>query len=255
MRPTVSKKAVLFVLCLYTFLLSCTKSNSCPDPSSVTINHNGPVIAGWPLRLEADVQSMGYLYRWYGPNGWTKIYEAYASDAYLQEIENITAAGAGEYKLNLIDENGCVAYQGTTMIEVITAPAPPCNIAANTSTSSVSGVGDYNFIYRNFSESSGNYLITGREIVPGGDVMRFAFVGSVLPLPGIYKTNGYFGLEQGKVGLYINAGTYDFVANPDQKVYVNRVNNKIEISFCSLLFNNPLSPANPITISAKIVEP
>ena len=254
MKSTVPKQAVLVVICLYTFLLSCTKSSSCPDPGGLIINQNGPVIAGWPLHLEADIQSTEFLYRWYGPNGWTKIYETYASDAYLQGIENITAAGAGEYKLKLIDENGCVAYEGSTTVEVIAAPAPPCNIAANTSSSSVTGVGDYNFVYRSFSASSGNYLISGQETVPG-DYLRFAFVGNDLPLPGIYKTNGYFGLEQGKVGLFINAGTYDFVANPDQNVYVNKVNNKIEISFCSVQFNNPLSPAHPIIISAKIVEP
>jgi hypothetical protein len=246
---------LLIVFFLYILHSSCKKSsNDCPAAAPIIIKHSGPIIAGWPLHLEAEFQSTAYLYKWSGPNGWEQHYITFASDAYLQTRENMTTADAGEYKLQLVN-NGCVEYEGKVVVEVIAAPAPPCNIAANTSTSSVAGVGNYSFGYRNFSASSGHYFISGSQgSGPGGDYMRFAFLGDDLPLPGTYKTDGYFGMQRGKVGLYIGAGTYDFVANPDQTVYVNKVNNKIEVSFCSLRFNNPLSPQNPITVSAKIVQ-
>jgi hypothetical protein len=246
---------LLVVFFLFAFMSSCQKSGNCPDAKSLTILHNGPVIEGWPLQLEADYQTTAYLYKWSGPNGWKQEYETYASDAYMQERVNITVADAGEYKLQLVNAEGCVEYEGTTQVEVIPPPTPPCNISANSSVSSAAGVGDYSFNYRLFSASSGHFFVSCSEIAPGGDNMKFAFLGNDLPLPGTYLTSGYFGMEPGKVGLYIGTGTYDFVAHPGQTVFVNKVNNKIQISFCSLLFNNPLSPPNPITISAKIVQP
>lgn len=244
------------LLLLIIIIPSCQKSSAnCPDALSVSIQYNGPVVEGWPLILTANVQSTAYLYKWTGPNGWKQEYETYASDAYLQERQNISFADAGEYKLQLVNTDGCVEYEGTINVEVIAAPSPPCNISANSSISSAAGVGEYYFTNRYFSPSSGHYLISGSEGGAGGDYMRFAFLGESLPLPGVYKTGGYFGMEPGKVGLYVSSGTYDFVANQGHNVYVSKVNSKIEVSFCSLVFNNPLSPSHPITISAKIVQP
>jgi hypothetical protein len=236
-------------------LISCTKPNSnCSDPISLTIDHNGPLYPGWPLYLEADIQSTAYLYKWSGPNGWKKDYQIFSSDAYHQEILNVTAAEAGEYKLRLIDTEGCVAYEGSTTVEVLTAPTVPCTVAANTSTSSVVGVGDFTFVNRSFSGGGGYYMVSGSQVV-GGHYMRFAFLGDTPPLPGVYKTSGFFSHEPGDVGLYIETITHQFVANPDQSVYVNKVNNKLEVTFCAVKFNNPINPASPITISAKIVQP
>jgi len=245
---------LLITLFAYTSLSSCKKSsNDCPAPSPVTIKQNGPVIDGWPLNLEAEIQSTGYLYKWTGPNGWEHLYDAYASDAYLQTRPKISFADAGEYKLQLV-YNGCVEYEGKVIVEVKSAPAPTCNNTANTSNSSVVGLGDYSFKYLNFSSSIGSYLIEASEGVAGGDHMHFAFLGDEPPLPGTYKTSGYWGLEPGKVGLYITSGAYDFVANLDQTVYVNKVNSKLDVSFCSLRFSNPMNPSKPITVSARIVQ-
>ncbi len=58
-----------------------------------------------------------------------------------------------------------------------------------------------------------------------------------------------------QVGLYINTGTYQFVTNSDQNLYVNKVNGKLEVTFCSIVFNNPFDLSYPITISARIIEP
>lgn len=240
-----------YILFLGVVLSSCEKkSDGCPAPSPITIKNNGPIVAGWPLQLEAEFQSTSYLYHWTGPNGWEKHYQTYASDAYLQERTNMTTADAGVYKLQLI-QGDCIKYEGTINIEVKAAPLPSCNIAANTSTSSVAGIGDMSFSYRNSAASSGTYIMTGSE---PGQSMKISFLGDVPPLPGTYKTNGYWPFSPGKVGLYITSNTYDFVANPDQTVYVNKVNNKLEVTFCGVRFNNPLGSPNPITISAKMVE-
>jgi hypothetical protein len=245
----------LLIFCLCAILASCTKSDKCPDPIQITITQNGPVVAGWPLELEASIASTGYLYKWDGPNGWKMHYEIYASDANLQHFPAVTTAEAGEYRVQLIDYEGCVAYEGSTIVEVTEAPTASCNIANNTSTSSVAGVGDYTFNYRSFSGGGNFYFASGSEVTPGGHFMRFAFLGGEQPLPGIYYSGGYFGLEYNKVGLYIETGTYQFVANPNQKVYVTKVNGKLEIKFCSLIFNNPMNPSNPLTISASLTQP
>lgn len=248
-------RLLIILICISIIFTSCEKQDKCPETMSVIIEQNGPVYAGWPLYLKADVQSMAYLYKWTGPNGWKQEYQYFASDAYQQQRLNMTAADAGDYKLQLLTSEGCIAYEGSTTVKVLTAPTIPCTVPANKSLSSVVGVGDYNFIYRTFSSSSSYYIVSGMEIVPGGHFMRFAFVGENPPLPGVYKTSGYFGRDPDQVGLYIETGTYQFTANPDQLVYVNKVNNKLEVTFCSLKFNNPLNQANPITISAKIVQP
>ena len=252
MKPSVPKQAFLVILFLYSFLQSCTKSNNCPASQTVSINHNGAVVVGWPLSMEADVQSADYIYKWSGPNGWKKQYDGNASDAYLQVHENMTAADAGEYKLQLINTDGCLAYEGSTMVDVVSSPQ--CNIAANTSTSSVAGKGNFNFIYRSFSESNGHYVMSGAETVLG-DYMGIAFPSDVIPQPGIFKTGEYFGIESGKVGLFIAVGGYTYTANADQPVFLTRINNKFEINFCSIQFDNPSTPGIPIIISAKIVEP
>jgi hypothetical protein len=230
------------------FFSSCSKGGGCDQPSPIIINHNGPVVEGWNLDLRAEYATSQHTYKWSGPNGWTA--QTSGSNADLVSIENITAAGSGEYKLQLVSK-GCVEYEGKVDIEVIAPPAPPCTVAANTATSSVAGVGGYSFTYRNFGASSGHYMV---EATQAGDGMTLSFVGNDPPVPGTYKTNGYWGMEPGKVGLYIGAGVYDFVANPDQTVYVTKVNNKLEVSFCTVRFNNPLGSA-VINVSARIVQP
>lgn len=256
MKLLVTKPVLFLAFCYSFFLISCSKpsSSDCPTPSKILITTNSPVIEGWPLRLEANYQSITHLYKWSGPNGWKMDYAIYSSDAYLQGRENMIMADKGEYKLQMVTDQGCIEYEGTVTVDVIPAPDPTCNIAANTSTSSVAGVGDFNFLIRNFSASSGFFDITGRETVPG-DIMHFSFLGNVAPLPGIYKTSGYFATGADKVGLYINSFTVDFVSDPDQTVFVKKVSNKLEITFCGLKFGNPTRPSNPITISAKIVQP
>ena len=91
---------------------------------------------------------------------------------------------------------------------------------------------------------------------PGVPYMRFAFLGATSPLPGVYTTDQTtFGLEPTTVGLYIDAITYQFYAGPGQKVYVNKENGKLSLSFCSLSFSNPFDPSKPIIISANVTEP
>ncbi len=256
MKPPYPARLVMVSFCLCAMFLSCTKPKRCPDaPSSLIINHNGPIYPGWPLYLESEFGSANYLYKWTGPDGWKQHYRTFASDAYMQMRDSMSTAEAGEYTLQLIDHEGCVAYEGSTTVEVVPAPPPPCTVAANSSASSVVGVGDYSFNYRNFGGSGDYYFASGSEVVPGGHYMRFAFLGDDPPLPGVYKTESFFATEPDRVGLYIETITYQFVPEPNQKVYVNKVNNKLEISFCSLKFGNPFNPASPIIISAKLIQP
>jgi hypothetical protein len=248
MTHAVRASTLVVTLFALAFFSSCSKGGGCEPPSPITINHNGPVVEGWDLILDPGFATFEHTYKWTGPNGWTA--QSANSSSTVQTIENITAAGSGKYKLQLI-KKGCVEYEGTVDIEVTAAPAPPCTVAANTATSSVAGVGDYTFSYRNFGSSSGHYMVDASE---AGDGMTLSFHGNDAPIPGTYKTNGYWGLEPGKVGLYISAGVYDFVAHPDQTVYVNKVNNKLEVSFCGLSFNNPIG-STAITVSARIIQP
>jgi len=248
MRPF---RILTIIFSLYSFVISCSKSTKCPTVQTVTINQNGPVVAGWPLRLEADVQNGKYIYKWSGPNGWSKQYDRYTSGAYVQDFEGVFPVDAGEYKLQLLNTDGCVEYDGSTLVNVTSTPL--CNTAANTSTSSIVGLGNFNFSTRTFIAGNGHYVMTGAETVPG-DYMAIVFPSIALPQLSIYETGAQMGTEAGKVGLFISVGGSTYLANPGQPVFVTRVNNKIEIAFCSVQFEN-LNPANPLIISAKIVEP
>lgn len=89
----------------------------------------------------------------------------------------------------------------------------------------------------------------------GSAFMRFAFMGTNLPKDGIYKTDPtYFAIEEGRVGVFVQSGVYDFGAKPFQDVYVKKVNGKLQITFCQLNFNNPIS-ATAIKISCRVTQP
>jgi len=227
--------------------------STCPEPLSRPITTNSPVTEGRTLTLES-LSTEQELIRWYGPNGYVKEYQYFDNQAHQQARENVTMADAGEYKIQYIDGNGCVYAEGTTTVEVIAAPLPSCNVAANTAFSSVSGVGEYNFTYKSFQQSSSFFEVEGSEGYAGGDAMHWSFISVGVPSPGIYKTAGYAATTNLEVGVSINTGTYQFVANSGQDVYVNKVNGKTEITFCNLSFNNPLAPSVPIYISANITE-
>ena len=251
MYPSIPKRAFLAILCLYICLQSCSKSNNCPETPSIIYNLNETVIVGFPLRLEAETQTTGYIYKWSGPNGWGKQYDTNTSDAYVQVRENMTVADAGEYRLQLINTDGCADYEEKTMVEVKSTPT--CSPAANTSTSSIAGLGNFNFATRTFVAGNGHYAMTGGDTAPG-DYLAIVFPNDILPEPGIYETGEQMGTEPGKVGVFIAVAGNTYLANPGQPVFVSRVNNKIEITFCWVHFEN-LNPANPLIISAKIVEP
>ncbi len=241
------------ILCFFLLfvLISCEKNN-CDDPSNNIIESNSPVVAGWDINLEATSVAGG-RFVWTGPNGWEIDYQTIASDANLQTVQAATMQASGEYVVKVYNHEGCLVSEGTTTVEVIAPPEAPCSIAANTSSSSVAGVGNYNFTSRNFSVTSSYYTVTGSA---GGDYLRFGFWGQTRPKPGIYEIDGgYFGTEYGTTGLYIRGGLYDFMAQGG-KVYVTAAaTGKLTVAFCNVSFSNPLNPSIPITISARITEP
>ncbi len=253
MKFTLTPTTFILIFFLSIVLLSCKKSsNECPATRSITIQ-NGPVIEGVGLQLEAEFQSTDYLYKWDGPNGWH--YESADSNAYRPTRENMTAADTGEYKLQLV-RNNCIEYEGSIRIAAVTPqPVPPCTFRANSSSSVDPYQVDYFYIQNYFGPTADHtyYQINGHDSNRGGHFLVFQFLGGNAPLPGTYKTSATLN-EPGKVQLFI-AFNWTFNALPDQTVYITKVNNKLEASFCSLTFNAPTDPTTLYTVSGRLVQP
>lgn len=235
-------------------LFSCTKTNSsgsdCPAASTVSITTNSPVIEGWPLIL-TTADDMSFLYKWSGPNSWLIDYNYYSSTAYQQGKLTTTMADAGVYTVQRRYADGCIYDEGSTTVQIITAPPPPCTVTNNTSSSNVIGVGGVPYSNLYFQGGGGIFMVQGTG---GGQSITFHFNGNTAPKPGIYKTSGYFANDEATVGVYITASPYDFINTSGQDVYVNKVGTKTQVSFCNCIFTNPLG-STVIRISARITEP
>jgi hypothetical protein len=242
-KPNMQKSLFLFALVLA--LCSCEKftGENCAPPDRIEITTNSPVVVGWPLYLTGPDRH--YLYHWKGPNGFDKKYSYYSSVANGEIRNNIVAADAGEYSLELLDENGCVAYRGVTTVQVITTPTPPCTLAANTGTSTSIGVGSGN----NYSVYVFGTHVEGN--LPGQSI-NINFPGTT-PKTGIYKTSGYYPQDEESIGLVISLFPYDFISESDQLVYVNKIGGKLDISFCNHQFTNPLG-STKIKSSVRLVQ-
>jgi hypothetical protein len=253
--PRTMVRCLLFIISIPALVLISCKKDNCGDPSKNFLLSNSPVVEGFDIFLEATAVQGG-RFVWSGPNGWSKDYQTIASDANLQTISTVSAQASGEYRVKVYNYEGCLVSEGTTTVEIIPPPNAPCTIVANTSQSSVGGIGNYNFVSRVFSVTSSYYTVTGSaSLAGGGDFLRFGFWGQTRPKPGIYNIHGgYFGDEYGTTGLWIQSGGYQFLAQ-DGKAYVTSNNGKLTVAVCDVKFNNPINPNNPFTVSAKITEP
>lgn len=240
---------------LFPFLLACLffscKKNKCGTPESLTITHNSPVVQGWDLHLQTDA-TQGYRIWWFGPNGWAIQPQTISTDANLATRTTMTLQDAGEYTAQWIDNDGCVKYEGKVNINVITPPSAPCSIAANSSQSSVVGVGSYTFGFSTFASTSSYYTVTGSA---AGGFVRFGFWGQTRPKPGVYDiSGGFFGDEYGTTGLFIQDGPYQFLAQTGKAYVTQNANGKLSVSICGIKFSNPINPSVPITVDANVTE-
>lgn len=244
--------AALFLLGYCFSACQKIKTDTCKPESQITrftITTNSPVVEGWPIYLSTTA-TMGSLFHWSGPNGWDINYQYYSSSANEQQRLNATFADSGEYKLELRNTEGCIDSRGFATVKVIPAPLPPCTVANNSSTSNVVGVGGNTYTYINFSPST--YYVV--QASGGGETLYFYFQGSVPPKPGVYKTSGYAPTTETQVGCWISNYPYDFINQPGQDVYVNKVNGKTQVSFCNCVLSNPLG-STVIKVSARITQP
>jgi len=231
---------------------SCKKKQDCSEPEPIQLTANTPVYEGWPLYLTTE-SSESYTYTWSGPNGWHKEYDYYSNMSGGEIIDSMTAAKAGRYVVDL-KSDGCIVKRGIVDVTISPVPAPPCNVANNSSTTNLGGVGGMTYTYVSSGASGSTY---GVQASSGSQAITFNFNGDHVPLPGVYKSeSGYYPSSgnMNKVGVYIGTGFQDFIIKPDFDIYVNKVNGHTVISFCSAGFNNPVSSTN-IVISAKITIP
>ncbi len=244
---------VIFILFILGFS-ACKKQEQCPPTGSITLTSSNTVYVGSAINLKANT-SIGYTYKYTGPNGFEKVFghTNYSGDVM---ILNATPAMGGIYTLEEYSDEGCVVSRGSVDVPVLAVPNAPCSPTNNTSTSNVIGAGDFTFNYVSFTGSANMYIVSGSEVLGGGAAfMRFAFMGSDMPKDGIYKTDPtYFSTAEGRVGLFVQNGPYDFGAAPFQDVYVKRVNGKLQITFCQLSFSNPIG-STPIKVSCRITQP
>lgn len=235
------------------FLNSCKKkTEECSEtPEPVSMSSNGPVVEGWPLVLTTANYEDGYTYRWKGPNGWsaetTLSPDCY--EPYKVTIDSASINASGNYLVELLHE-GCVVNRGSVNVQVIAPPTPPCSITNNSSTTTLGGVGGIS--YPIVSHTGGiNYSVYATN---GNQTINFVFKNGE-PKPGMYLVeSGYFPSENDRVSVYIQAGFYDFFMESYYTVYVNKVNGKLQFSFCNGHFSNPVG-STPVIISAKVTLP
>lgn len=224
---------------------SCKKQSNC-STSNTTITTNSPVVEGWPLYM-SSFESVEYLYEWTGPNGFHISYEVFSTTANRQGKESVTAADAGTYTVKMRNRNGCVEYEGSVDVAVITAPEAPCEVPVNSTISSLAGVGGSHYTDDTLDISEYLYDLS---VFNATEAMVIRFTKE--PKPGVYLTSGMYSPISGdKASVYIISGFYDFVMEADHKVYVTKTNGKLNFSFCNAKFSNPLS-SSPLIISARI---
>ncbi len=242
---------ILLIVLSTLLLVSCEKITN-DEPcvlKNIEIVTNSPVIEGWPIYL-STIPSQTESYNWIGPKGNISTQGAQNSI----QVLNASLSDSGIYKVGITNTFGCLAYIGTASIKVISAPLPPCTVVNNTSTSNVVGIGDETYTYVSFVN---NIATAYPNIASSNYAMKFTFFGNSAPKPGVYKTNGsiYNASTENEVGCYINVfPTTYFINKAGQNVYVNKVNGKLQISFCNTDFTNPVG-TSAIRISAKITQP
>jgi hypothetical protein len=245
------KKAVVISMIFITLLSSCDKISD-KEPcilKDIEVTTNSPVIEGWPIYLSTR-PSQTESFNWQGPNG--KITTSGAQNSI--QVLNAAFSDSGIYKVELTNTFGCLEYTRSTIIRVIPAPFAPCTVTNNTSTSTVIGVGDESYTYVSFTN---NIAIGYPNIASSYNTLIFNFFGNAIPKQGVYKTTGgmYSLNKETEVGCFINAfPTTYFINKEGQNIYVNKVNGKLQISFCNADFTNPIG-TSAIKISAKITEP
>lgn len=249
-----SLTALLLLAALF-FLNSCEKKKKeCSDDVKNTyITSNGPVIEGWSLELSTENVSDQAVYQWKGPNGWWKTtkYDFNNPTPWKLIRDSLTMNDAGNYYVEVIDQ-GCIVQRGVTSVQVIDAPLPPCTVANNSSTTNLGGVGGTT--YSIVSHTGGIYYNVYATNASGSQTINFVFKDGE-PKPGMYLVDqGYHPSEKNHASVYIQSGFYDFFLESYYTVYVNKVNGKLQFSFCNGKFTNPIS-SNPIIISAKVTLP
>jgi hypothetical protein len=254
------KTNILALFLLFALFTSCKKTSTAEDdttpncvaPYIASIATNSPVVVGWPIDISTSNNMYGY-YTWFSPSGGTLEQKGFTSSSFYGYYKSAASfSDSGTYRLE-VKINGCLQDSGNFKIKIIAPPTPPCTTTNNTSTSNVIGVGGDTYTSRDFN----NNVITAYPSIGSSEgALHFSFWGNTAPKPGKYKTNGstFSGVET-EVGCWL---TYfpgrQFINKANQDVYVNMVNGKMQISFCSCGFTNPIG-ASAITISARITQP
>jgi hypothetical protein len=243
-------KNILFFVTIV-LLLSCEKTNDnpCEAPDTISMINNGPKIIGWPI--EISVSSYSGNYKWVSPNGGTMEQAGFVSigsNAYRKDVT--TYADSGLYRIEIRNED-CLEYIANTQVKLTAAPLAPCSSSNNTSTSTVGGVGGTTYTNISFGNNGNNIQASGAN----GETLNIQFAGTIKPREGKYTTTAGSGtLSSFQVSCWITKFPYDFNDMSGQDMFVNNVNGKMQISFCSNQFTNPLG-SSVIKVSGKIVEP
>jgi hypothetical protein len=232
-------------------LFSCKKEKEeCGVIITSTIDSNGPVIVGYPIEISTTSYDGRYS-TWRTPSGGTLEEAGFiqiGNEKYRKEVASYSDSGI--YKVELFYRS-CAQYAGSTLIKVTAPPLPPCNVANNTSTSTVVGVGGNAYSYVYITNNGSSISASGNN-----ETLNLRFPNNVRPRNGIYITSGASGPTQSttEVSCWISSGAYNFANQAGQSIYVNTINGKMQIGFCNSLFTNPLG-TSIIRISAKLTEP
>jgi hypothetical protein len=255
------KTNITTLLILIVLFTSCKKTttadevidpaSNCVPPYIASISTNSPIVVGWPISISTGNNMYG-SYKWFFPNGSTPQQNGFTGDVYGYYKSVASYSDSGVYRLE-VKINGCLQDSGNTRIKIIPPPTPPCTVTNNTSTTTLIGIGGDTYVSRDFT----NNVVTAYPTAgTSNGALNFSFWGNMPPKPGKYKTNGStFSAVETEVGCWLSYFPGNqFINKVGQDVYVNIVNGKMQVSFCSCNFTNPIN-STVLTISARITQP
>jgi hypothetical protein len=245
-------KTKINLILLFAFLISfvsCIKENisDCEGPDTISMSNTGPRVVGWSIEISAS--SYGGTYKWITPNGSTMEQAGFVSTGTHSYRKDATSySDSGLYRIEVRNDD-CLDYIASTQVKIIAPPVAPCNIPNNTSTTTLVGVGGTNYSNISFGNNGTNIVASGAN----GETLNIKFPGNTKPREGKYSSiQGVLAFAQ--ASCTITKNFFDFNNIEGQDIYVTNVNGKMQVSFCTNQFTNPVS-SSIIKISAKITEP
>jgi hypothetical protein len=231
------KKLFPFLVLL---LFSC-KKDDCSSELQTINQEEYTVVVGWPINLKTNYISTTVTNKWSGPNNWQQTTSEGISE--LKITDQSTFSDAGNYQVESYSYTNCLLQKKNIQVHIIDPPHAPCSIDMNTSHISSP------FIYETTYNQVTSYISDGYFVIKaqnGFATITFNFYGTQEPKPGIHQ------------GLLVEFSSdqtpYNYYRlDSNQKIFLQKINNQLVISFCNAVFYNPGDIDTDVIITGEII--